>query len=356
MGKILQETIVTSHWTFSPIPLSPKDRLIVGVSGGADSVALLGLLVEQLPRPQKRLVVAHVNYGLRGTDSLKDEKRVRQLSREWSLPFRCLRVKSLKKRASQERKSLQDWARHIRYSFFQKLSERERAWGVAVAHHREDQAETILDRLLRGAAARGLSGLRPLQSLGLKPGLPALRVWRPLLPYTKDQIRGYLLSRGIAWREDRSNRRTQYRRNQIRHEVLPFLSKWNPNLKEVLARLGEISSAEDELLEGLLSAYGRKLKGRWGGRAYACDARRFQAMPLALQRRWVRRVSERLNGEARGLSFDRIGEIIRLWEGRQRGPRDVGFQLTAGKSQNRAFLTCKGAVPSFPGPRFPPRI
>ncbi len=327
-----------THLMLPSFPFSKRNRLIVGVSGGADSLGLLVLLKEQWPQAARHLVVAHVNYGLRGRDSFLDKEKVRQLCLKENIPFRWLRVKRLKIRTKNEKKSLQDLAREIRYSFFQKLAEREGAWGVAVAHHQEDQAETVLDRLLRGAGSRGLSGLRPVQVLKFSENNRSLKVWRPLLSFSKEQIRDYLKENGVEWREDKTNRKTDYRRNQIRHEILPFLSRWNSNLTQTLARVGEITSAEDQVLEGFLVLVERKVKSRWVRGVYSCRAESFQRTPLALQRRWVRFVSEQLNANARGFSFDRIEEVIRLWEGKEKGPRDLGFGLVAGKSGNKAFL------------------
>jgi len=200
----------------------------------------------------------------------------------------------------------------------------------------------MMDRLLRGAGSRGLTGLRPVQELSFHPPFRALKIWRPLLGISKDQIQSLLRSRHIQWREDLSNRENKYRRNQIRNELLPFLSRWNPKIKEVLARLGEITAAEDFVLEGLLKPMDKKLKSRWGGGGYYCQAESFVRYPAALQRRWIRRVAEKLNGDARGLSFDRIEEIIRLWKGLEKGPKDMGFGIRAGKSQGRAFLRVNG--------------
>ncbi|HEY5038064.1 MAG TPA: tRNA lysidine(34) synthetase TilS, partial [bacterium] len=228
------------------------------------------------------------------------------------------------------------------YAYFQKLVHQEKAWGVAVAHQKEDQAETILDRLLRGAGSRGLSGLRPVQTLSFSRKFPPLKVWRPLLSYSRAQLQDYLKIHHVRWREDQSNNTKQYRRNQIRHEVLPFLSRWNPRLTEVLARVGEITAAEDQYLQNLLPSVGRKLNSRWRGKSYFCSARFFQGLPLALQRRWVRFACEKLTERARGLSFAHIEEVIRLWEGGESGPRDLGFGLSAGRNKNNGFLQWKG--------------
>ena len=333
---------MTNEWTIPSVPLSKKEKLIVGVSGGSDSLGLLFILLDRLPEAQGRLVVAHVNYGLRGEASNRDEEKVRRICRDLNLPFKKLRVRGFKSRVLREKRSAQDWARHIRYSFFQKLVREQKAWGAAVAHHLEDQAETVLDRLLRGAGPRGLSGLRPIQSVSFDPKFPPLKIWRPLLGFSKGRIQSFLTSQNIQWREDKSNQENNYRRNQIRNKIFPFLSRWNPKFTEVLARVGEITAAEDIFMEEQLAPLEKKMNGRWGKGDYACQASVFAKAPIALQRRWIRRVAGRLNPQARGLSFERIEEVIRLWKGLEPGPKDLGFGLTGGRTLGRAFLRWKG--------------
>jgi len=328
-------------FSFSRSP-SSRSRLIVGISGGCDSTALLRLMVECWPNPSQKIVAAHVNYGLRGKQSQADEKAVRRLCARWKIRLKVLKVRDFKKRLHQNQKSLQDQARELRYSFFQRLVRQEGAWGMAVAHHLEDQAETVLDRFLRGSGAKGLSGLREIQTLTFSDSEPVLKVWRPLLRTTKKSLEDYLKSRNIDWREDESNEKLAYRRNQIRHEVLPFLSRWNPRLTEVLARMGEVTAAEDQFMDQFLEKTASNLKGRWTKSAYRCQGPAFQKMHPALQRRWIRRTAEKLTGEARGLSFDQVEEILRLWGGRKKGPRDVGYGLSAGIEGSWVYLKNSG--------------
>jgi tRNA(Ile)-lysidine synthase len=328
--------MATSSFPFSRA-VSKNSRLIVGVSGGCDSVALLHLLVEHWPNPYQ-LTAAHVNYGLRGRQSQADEKQVRELCAQWHISLRVLKVHHFKKKQKIYKKSLQDLARETRYSFFHRLARKEKAWGVVVAHHLEDQAETILDRFLRGSGAKGLSGLHEIQTLKFSGSGPSLKVWRPLLRMTKESLKDYLKSRDIVWREDRSNQKLDYRRNQIRHEVLPFLTRWNSRLVENLARMGEVTTVEDQLLDQLLDKAGKNLKDRWTKRAYFCNGSSFEKMPLGLKRRWIRRVAEKLISDARGLSFDRVEEVLLLWSGQEKGPRDVGYGLSAGKDSSLVYL------------------
>jgi tRNA(Ile)-lysidine synthase len=313
-------------------------RWVVGVSGGSDSLALLVLLLEQLPGAHTRLVAAHVNYGLRGKDSDRDETFVAEFCRVRKIPLRRLRVPSLRKRSTRVKGSLQDLAREIRYGFFRKVVVREKASGVVVAHHREDQAETIMDRLLRGAGPRGLSGLREIQGLRFHPEEKPLKVWRPLLAYSKQDLQAFLRERDIRWREDVSNRSHRYRRNQIRHKVLPFLERWNPNLTENLARIGDISLAEDLLLDAMVQSLAHKLRKKSGSKEVRFRADIFQKEPLALRRRWVRLQAEELVEDARGLSFDGIQGALEVLEGKVRGPLDIGHGLLACRDGEFGFL------------------
>lgn len=320
-----------------PPGLPRRSYLIVAVSGGSDSLALLHLLAELRPFLFKDIIAAHVNYGLRGKDSLADETLVRKFCARLKVSLKVLRVPGFKKKVIADKLSLQDEARRIRYVFFARLVQKEKAWGVAVAHHLEDQAETVLDRFLRGAGAKGLSGLRSLQVLKPIPG-KSLRVWRPLLTHTKEELQDYLRSHHIRWREDRSNRKLDYRRNQIRHQVVPFLQKWNPRLIESLGRMGEVTAAEDEFLDQWVAKVGAELKSCWTLKKFVCSQKMFLDQPLVFRRRWIRQVAEKLVPDARGLSFERVELILRLWQGEERGPRDVGYGLSAGLTKGELFL------------------
>ncbi len=331
---------------FFPIaPFPSSARLVVGVSGGSDSVALFSFLKESLPHFERRLVIAHVNYGLRGKDSRKDEDFVRNLSREWGVRCRVLRVKN----KNITGRSIQDWAREIRYGYFGSLVKREKSWGVAIAHHLEDQAETVLDRLLRGAGPRGLSGLRSIQELSIGPLYRSpLKIWRPLLSFSKIELQEYLLVRKITWREDASNEKTLYRRNQIRHQIIPFLSKWNKGLVGKLAQTGEILSSEDAWLDRWIGEMILKLEEKRTTRRYALSQKKFQALDIAIQRRIIRRGAEILEPRARGLSFERLEEALEVWSLKRQGPRDMGFGLSVGITDGELFIRKSGPISHLP--------
>lgn len=318
-------------------PFRGRKGLVVGVSGGGDSVALLSLLLTHSRHADFRIQVAHVNYGLRGRKSEKDEDLVRSLCAAWRVPLTVLRVKTAREKVMREKKSLQDWAREYRYEFFSRLARKHGAWGAVVAHQAQDQAETVLDRLLRGAGSRGLTGLRPVQELRFPQSKGPLKIWRPLLSFSREELRLYLKAQDIPWREDESNQKTDYRRNQIRHEVLPFLSRWNPSIVRTLFRIGEVASAQEAFLEESLRKVQAGLGNRWTPTGYRGQKAAFAPMPLALQRIWARRVAEKLHPGARGLPFERLEDVLRVWKGTLSGPRDLGYGLSAeaGKTEIR---------------------
>jgi tRNA(Ile)-lysidine synthase len=220
--------------------LNRGDRVVVGVSGGADSVALLHALLRLQEYYRVEINVAHVNHGLRGAESEREATFVEDMARNLNLPFRggSFDVCALAKR---EQRSHQEAARRVRYTFF---TECLKGWGgnkVALGHNANDQAETIVMRLLRGAGIRGLSGIAPVRD-----GI----FIRPLLEVSREEIEGFLKSNHIPYCHDSSNDTTDYLRNRVRKELMPALLKLNPNLLTTLSHTGSALRAEDQYLEG----------------------------------------------------------------------------------------------------------
>lgn len=202
---------------------------IVAVSGGADSVALLRCLVDWV----KPLAVAHLNHRLRGADSDGDEHFVRELAGSLSLPFHTIAL-DIKGESSRGGTNLEDTARRARYDWLTQVARETGAAWIATGHTANDQAETVLHRLIRGAGIQGLRGIALRREL-----TPGIELIRPLLEVGRSQIVEYLQSIGQAWREDMSNRDPAFTRNRIRHEVLPMLRTFNPAIVDVLGRLAE---------------------------------------------------------------------------------------------------------------------
>lgn len=212
-------------------------HLLVGVSGGADSVALLHLLRQE----DVSLRAVHVNHGLRGASADADEAFVRQLCAAWLLPLDVYR-------AVPPMNAGEDWARQVRYGFFRQSMEASGAQAIALAHHRDDQAETFLLHLLRGAGLSGLTAMEPdAQVLGV-------RVIRPLLHASRQELRDLLEHDGIPWREDESNQDARYLRNAVRHQVLPLLEQLAPGAASRMAATAELLRLDEAALDAQAQA------------------------------------------------------------------------------------------------------
>jgi tRNA(Ile)-lysidine synthase len=208
--------------------LAPGEPLLAGVSGGPDSVALLDALVELGYRPH----VCHLNHRWRGPESDADAEFVRELAGHYGVPVTI---------EARECRRDEDAARQVRLAFFESVAARTGIGTLALAHTADDQVETFLLRLIRGAGLQGLAGMLPEKQLG------SLRVVRPLLTVTRAEVIEYLQARRLSWREDPSNADRRFLRNRIRHELLPLLEReYNPGIRQVLWRTAEILRAEAE--------------------------------------------------------------------------------------------------------------
>lgn len=244
---------------------SLPDRLLAGVSGGADSVALLRLLLDS----GVQVTAVHVNHGLRGARSDGDEAFVRALCERWQVPL-------LTWRADPPENPGEDWARQARYAFFRRSAEETGVWTIALAHHRDDQAETLLMHLMRGCGMKGLTGM------AADSCLDGLRILRPLLDFSRQELRDMLTTIGQTWREDESNAEARYLRNALRLEVLPRLEALAPGASARLAATAGILREEEELLSGLAERFLQQHTGR------CLPLRALRAEEKPLQRRILR--------------------------------------------------------------------
>jgi tRNA(Ile)-lysidine synthase len=295
--------------------LKPGLRLAVGLSGGADSVALLRTLAARGKELGLVLHAAHLHHGLRGEEADGDLAFARALAAELGLPFHEARVDTAAEaRARLEAgqtgpgkptETIEEAARRLRYGWFRELMASGEVEAVATAHTRDDQAETVLAKFLRGAWTEGLSGIHPVVEF------PEGRILRPLLGATRAEVELYLGSLGQSWREDSSNRHLTFTRNRIRHELLPLLESWNPRLREHLAQMASLARDEEAWWQAELTRLGPQLLlpgramrggGRGGGRAasdllapsLSIDVTRLAALAPALQRRLLRHAAEEL--------------------------------------------------------------
>ena len=278
------------------------DRVAVAVSGGADSVALLLLLLELRGKLGLVLSVAHVNHKLRGEESDADERFVADLARRHDLEFLVRAAPVDRERGS----GIEAAGRALRYDFFRELARAGRVRKIATAHTLDDQAETVLLRMFRGTGVRGLAGIHP-RLVFLGEGQPYGEVVRPLLEVRRGELLEFLRARGQDWREDSSNRDPSFLRNRVRLAVLPLLKEsFGEAAVENLADLAEIARAEEEHWE----RGHPEVRAAEGGLMAASLAK----LPLAAQRRLVREWFQ-ANAAAGSVSFRVIEDVLQLAAG-----------------------------------------
>ncbi|MBL7178462.1 MAG: tRNA lysidine(34) synthetase TilS [Desulfobacteraceae bacterium] len=236
--EAIKKTIKKTRSTISRYDMiNPGDLLVVAVSGGPDSVSLLDILHGLMDDLKIKLVVAHYNHGLRQAEDGSETQFARHLATSMNLPFQTEKA-SLSIEGSTA--SLEEKARYARYEFLEKVRDRYHAQKIAVGHNLNDQAETILMRLLRGSGPSGLSGIPPCRDN---------TIIRPLLEIKRVEIESYLKARGLSYVTDSSNLETRYLRNKIRLELMPLLLEYQPRLIEHMGQLAFILRGENEYLE-----------------------------------------------------------------------------------------------------------
>ena len=301
------------------------DRVLVALSGGPDSVALTRLLGELEGAGELSIAgIAHLNHGLREA-AREDEEFCRAIAAERTVPFRSdlIDVRALAARLGT---SLEDAGRRARYELFERVATELGADVIATGHTRDDQAETFLLRLLRGAGPRGLGGIHPRVG----------RVVRPLLEIGRDELRAYLASVDQVFRDDESNRDLSIPRNRVRHELLPLLSRdFSPGITDVLAREASIARQDEDRLQqeaiDLLDLIVlRNETGISGEAAVELDARALSALHPALAVR-VARIAMETVAPGRFVGFDHVERLLAL----ARDPRGVGALSLPGQHAER---------------------
>ncbi len=300
-------------------------RIIVGVSGGPDSVALLHLLRHIAPSLGLELHVAHLHHGIRGADADADLEFVAHLARDAGLPF-VAESADVPALASEARLALEETARRVRYAFLARAAQQAGAQLIAVGHNADDQAETVLMHLLRGAGPAGLRGmlpatrLRDYHLLQEAAGLPPeLTIIRPLLASTRAEIEAYCSEEGLTTRLDRSNLDTTYFRNRLRHEVLPYLAQINPRISERLRNLAEVVRADYGLLREFVNVAHDTLLIAAYPDAVVYDLLRWREQPLAVRRALIRRAAYELRRSLRDVAFGHVEQAVDVAQKGQTG-------------------------------------
>ncbi len=285
--------------------ISHGDRVVVTVSGGADSICLLDVLHELKDDLGIELVVAHFDHGLRPDEDQAENLFVVSLAVSLNLPFETKKADS---RIEAGMGSLEERARHARYQFFEEVKDRFSAQKIAVGHNLNDQAETVLMRLLRGSGLSGLSGIPPCRED---------KIIRPLIEISRDEILSYLGQKGLKYVTDSSNFETRYLRNRIRLDLLPKLAKYQPRIIELLAQTSEIMRRDNAWLEAVAEDWIKETAEITANKEVLIPLSSFRELPEAIRYRVIRYSLKTTGGNLRRVSLRHIGAVNRLATGKK---------------------------------------
>ena len=300
--------------TFSKrFDLWEKDsRIVVGVSGGPDSACLLDVLNKLKNKYELDILVVHVNYGLRGKEADEDEKFTQDLVEKRGLKIEKLKLDSLKI----DNSNLESELRMIRFDFFEKIRKENKFDIIAVAHNQDDQAETVLMRMMRGAGLQGLGSIRP------KNG----KIIRPLLKTSRKEILEYLKDNDLNYRVDSTNKDIKFFRNKVRHNLIPYLEKeYNPAIKETLAGAAEsisddydfINKNTRKIVEKICSIKGNEIK---------LSVEEFKKLHPALQKQALRQSILKIKKNLVDIENSHIEEILKVIKSHKGKSQEIEFK------------------------------
>jgi tRNA(Ile)-lysidine synthase len=281
-------------------------KLVVAVSGGADSVCLLHILVKLQEKLKVKLHIAHLNHQLRGTESEADAKYVSALARQLGIPA-TIEGRDVKDYQKKHRLSLEEAAREVRYGFLAEVAKTIGTKLVAVGHTRNDHIETILLHLIRGTGTRGLRGLQPYTDWKSKSG--RIAIIRPLLEISRQETEDYCQSHKLKPRIDATNVSLSPLRNRVRHQLLPLLMSYNPGIAQALLRTAQIAGDDIDFLD-------KEVAHLWNeviqeqGKTIVLDKERLDRLPPALKRYLLRAAVERMLGSAKDIEMRHIEEMM----------------------------------------------
>ncbi|HEY6041943.1 MAG TPA: tRNA lysidine(34) synthetase TilS [Anaerolineae bacterium] len=299
------------------------ERVVIGVSGGPDSLALLHILTALKDETQIELVAAHLNHQLRGADSDADAEFVRRIAQEWGIRS-AIGAVDVQAHARENRMSLEEAGRVARYAFLASIAQQVEAKTVAVAHNADDQVETILMHFIRGSGLAGLRGMlytapSPLtgeigelrEGEPLTAQFPTLRLVRPLLDITRAEIEAYCTAQALDPRRDKTNLDQTLFRNRLRHETIPYLEKLNPNIRQVLRRTA-LAIADDYSLirDNITHAFYLCASIKEGAILFRRET--WVKLHPSLQRGTLREAIRYLRPQARNINWDHIEQARRV--------------------------------------------
>lgn len=290
--------------------LAPGNRVLIGISGGPDSVALFRCMHDLKEDLHIELVLGHLNHCARGEESERDARFVRQLGETFNTQT-FIEAIDVPAEQTLSKSSFQETARNIRLEYMDQLMRQTGADKIALGHTANDQAETVLMNFLRGSGPKGLAGMQPVRQ-------PYIR---PLFDCTRAEVMEYLNNNQIDFCVDASNDKKDYLRNRVRLELIPFLrDNYNPEITENLFETASIFQEENEWMNSLAAKeFERSVTSGESGEALEIAIETFQPLPLALKRRLARKCLESVKGDLRKITFRHVQSVLRLVHESQKG-------------------------------------
>ncbi len=281
--------------------ISTNDVIVVGVSGGPDSITLLTCLNKYKDKFQYKLVVAHVNHLIR-EDSTEDEQFVENLCKKLEIPFEVKRA-DVVEIAKVEKRGEEEVGRKIRYDFFDEVAKKYDANKIAIAHNMNDNAETVLLNLIRGSGLSGLEGIQP-QEYG--------KYIRPLIECSRAEIEKYCEENDLQPRIDSTNSEDIYKRNEIRHKVLPMLKEFNPNIIETLSRTSKIVKENNDFVTQESAKSFTKIAKKDGKNRVSFELKEFNQLENSIRTNLIIYTINDLAGTVKDISKVNIDDVIEL--------------------------------------------
>ncbi len=308
---------------------SKGDKVLTGVSGGPDSVALLHILVQLAPKWDLKIGIAHLNHCLRGSESDRDADFVMNLAAHLNLPCYCEAI-HVRNDPAFRKLSLEAAARQVRYDFFDRICRQNGYHKIATGHHRDDNAELMLMFLFRGSGPLGFSGIPPVREG---------RIVRPLIFTGRNELVAFLNENAIIYQVDNSNRDMRFLRNRIRHETIPYIQACcNPGIVETLNRFSKIARSEDEWLNEIIQPIYKKVLVRTDKHRVVLAIPALTALPEAARRRVIRSAILGIKGDLLRISFSHIEAAQELAEN-QKYPAQLMLPDGIRIQRNKSLLT-----------------
>lgn len=306
--------------------LESGDKVVVGVSGGADSLCLLHLLNQLSTSLEIKLRAAHLNHGIRGVAADRDEKFVEGFAKELGIPVYTKHI-DIKEYAKQNRMTVEEAGREARYSFFEEVLVKSDADKIAVGHNKNDNIETFLLNLLRGSGMEGLKGIEPDKG----------KIIRPLIRVSRQEIEEYCGENSLNFRTDETNTETIYTRNKVRINLIPYLKdNFNPNIIDSLNRTAELIYDDNEFLNSLSYHNYEDCLISAGSDMIWLDVKKFNRLHGSIKRRVLRIAIEKVKGSLKAVQKNHIDQAVNLAEKVRTGtginiPKDIMIRIEYGK-------------------------